>query len=68
MNNNLLVCPNCKKEGKTQVLGRILENGQFLVLRFHHGTTLVQASQYSIVCGCGYQFNVANGTVVLTQI
>ena len=63
---SLLVCPNCKTLGKQQVLGRVLENGQFLVLRFHHGTTIIQSNQYTVTCGCGYQFSVANGTVVMT--
>lgn len=70
MNENLgslLECPRCKALGKKQYLGKILENGQFMVLRFHHGTTIIEAKQYSIACGCGYQFNVSNGTVVLNQ-
>lgn len=62
--NNLLTCPNCAKLGKKQILGRMMEGGQFLVLRFHHGTTIVQATEAKIICGCGYEFNVSSGTVV----
>ncbi len=67
-NNGLLQCPNCLKLGKKQILGKILENGQFLVLRFHHGTTLISSQNYTISCGCGYQFNVNGGTIVITQV
>ncbi len=67
MNNELLLCPNCKKLGKTQVLGKLMTDGTFMVLRFHHGTTIIESQTYKIVCGCGYQFSVDNGTIVVNQ-
>ena len=66
--DGLLQCPNCLRLGKKQILGRVLENGQFLILRHHNGTTLVQAMRYSIVCGCGWSFDVNCGTIVLNKL
>ena len=64
MNNGFLVeCPVCLESGKKQILGRVLDNGDFLVLRFHHGTTILRSKEYSLVCGCGYLMNIS-GTVV----
>ena len=63
MDNNLIVCPNCQKVGKKQVLGRVMDSGEFMVLRFHHGTTIISSQQYEIVCGCGYKVAVINGVV-----
>lgn len=60
----LVTCPDCARIGKKQVLGNILPGGQFLVLRFHHGTTIVESTQYKIVCGCGFYLQVSQGTVV----
>ena len=63
MNNGLLLeCPECAKEGKKQILGRLMTNGDMLVLRFHHGTTILRASEYQLVCGCGYTYNI-QGTI-----
>jgi hypothetical protein len=59
----LVECPECAMRGVKQILGRVLTNGDFMVLRFHHGTTIIRTSQYELVCGCGYVFNIA-GTVV----
>lgn len=67
MNDDLIQCPNCFKVGKKQILGRILEDGSFLILRFHHGTTIVKADKYSIVCGCGYEHAVG-GTIKLDAV
>ncbi len=65
MNSGVLIeCPRCVLSGKKQILGRVLDNGDLVVLRFHHGTTLLRAIEYSLICGCGYQFNIS-GTVVL---
>lgn len=62
MTGTLITCPICVD--KKPVLGRLTETGQFLVLRFHHGTTLIQSSEYTITCGCGYAVHIANGTIV----
>jgi len=63
MNNNLLMCPLCAKQGKKQILGRVMEDGNFLVLRFHHGTTIISAKEYQIKCGCGYVATVNEGAI-----
>jgi hypothetical protein len=61
----LISCPICRD--KKPVLGRLTESGQFIVLRFHHGTTLITSDRYSIQCGCGYTVNIHQGTVVTTH-
>ena len=73
MNNipqgTLLECQNCAKTGKRQILGRVLNSGELLVLRFHHGTTLISTDQapLKLVCGCEYGFTIM-GTVVEQNI
>lgn len=64
---NLIECPVCKEVGKKQILGRLLETGELMVLRFHHGTTIIKSLEYSVVCGCGYALKVSNGGTVSIQ-
>ena len=66
MNNSgsLLYCENCRHSDKPQVLGRILDTGELLVLRFHSGTTLLKSDQYQLSCGCGFTY-IISGTVVV---
>ena len=64
----LIECPDCQRMGKKQILGSMLDNGDLLVLRFHHGTTLVRAPKLELICGCGYIFNFSEGTIVPQQI
>jgi hypothetical protein len=59
-----IICPNCALIGKKQILGKLLNNGDFLVLRFSHGTTIIRAMQYSIVCGCGFNHNVSGAVTI----
>lgn len=66
INGVLVECPDCARIGKKQILGRVLDNGDLLVLRFHHGTTMLRALEYSLLCGCGYSFNIM-GTTILPQ-
>lgn len=67
MNNQpdgqLIECPVCNRLGKKQILGRVLTNGDLLVLRFHHGTTIIRNTEYQLVCGCGFVFDIS-GTLV----
>jgi len=63
----LIACPACQNQGKQQYLGRVLPNGDLIVLRFHHGTTLIKASQFQLVCGCGFVFDIS-GTVVAAAL
>lgn len=67
MNEGTLVaCPVCERAGKKQILGRVLDDGDLIVLRFHHGTTRLRAPEYNLMCGCGFSFNIS-GTVVAYQ-
>lgn len=68
LSGTLITCPNCNKEGKRPVLGRLLDSGEVLILRFHHGTTLIKALEYNIQCGCGYVVHVSQGTIVSSSL
>lgn len=70
----LLQCPNadCYKINKRgehakQMLGRVLEDGNLMIMRFKDGTTVVNAESYQLVCGCGHGYTVM-GTVVEQNI
>lgn len=53
MTKKLVICPHCLKKGKREILGEILEDGSFSVLRFHKGETKVISKDLAIVCTCG---------------
>lgn len=66
----LLYCPLCKTEqGKHLVLGKIMPDGSFFVLRFHSGTTLLNSAHLTVSCGCGYSYYLSGthieGTAIL---
>jgi endogenous inhibitor of DNA gyrase (YacG/DUF329 family) len=51
---NLVRCPNCEFNGKKEVLGEINENGDFVVMRFHKGSTIISGDNLKVKCGvCG---------------
>lgn len=67
----LLYCPVCQSEkGKHPVLGRLLINGGVLVMRYHSGTTILNAPNITIGCGCGFCYylsgTVVEGTAILS--
>jgi len=47
MKKNLLRCPNCLK----QILGEMLPDGIFRIMRFHNGYTDVVGSDFGVICG-----------------
>ena len=63
MNGTLIYCEKCIKEGKKNVLGRLLEKGEFHVLRFQHGTTIVTSGSFTVQCPCGYTVDVNKGSI-----
>lgn len=67
MDGQLLVCPHCAPGEKHLVLGRLLTNGDMMILRFHSGTTILHADHYNLSCGCGFTFQI-QGTVVTGTI
>ena len=69
MKNNLVICPNCIKLGKRQVLCEINpDSGDVAVMRFHKGYTLITGSNFQIYCGeCKelvFHKEHLNGTVI----
>jgi hypothetical protein len=65
---SLLYCQSHAHLTKPQVLGRILDNGDLLILRFHSGTTLLHAEHYELSCGCGFMYAISGTVVVGTQV
>jgi hypothetical protein len=64
MNEGTLIsCPNCANLGKKQILGRVLDNGDLIVLRFHHGTTICRSENYTLACGCGFAVSIAGTSI-----
>ena len=54
-NNTLLSCPLCTSvNGKHPVLGKILNDGAIVIMRYHTGTTVLRGPHLSVSCGCGY--------------
>lgn len=50
----LIRCPNCEVNGRAEILGEIDENGNFVVLRFHKGSTVISSDDMIVRCGnCG---------------
>ena len=66
INNGLLLyCEGpCKYSPKPQVLGRLLDNGDLLVLRFHQGTTVIRGEHKECACGCGFTIRI-EGTAII---
>ena len=59
---NLIVCPKCKENKITQVLGEIDDWGHFLVMRFHQGITRIVGGSFAVVCGkCGELVYIKKG-------
>jgi len=49
----LLVCPNCEKEGKKNVLAEVKDD-EVSILRFHKGETIISGKSFFVKCGnCG---------------
>jgi len=63
IDGTLLYCQTYEHPNKPQVLGRLLSNGDLLVLRFHSGTTLLHSDKYDLACGCGFSYHI-EGTVI----
>lgn len=63
MPNQPLICPQCRAYGRRQILGSLRDDGQLIILRHSHGTTLVNAQEMTLSCGCGYRFYINGGTI-----
>lgn len=67
--NNLILCPQCQQKGFKQILGNLTPEGLLLIRRGAHGTTIIQATNLTLGCGCGYVVAITEGqaTHILTQ-
>ncbi len=51
---NLISCPNCKTDGKPNVLCEIKDDGDIVVRRFTTRETRFKGNDFSIICdSCG---------------
>jgi len=78
MNNQgtLLDCPICRitpnKDGDIhpQFLGRLLPNGEVMILRFGSKFTIIQSPSITLSCSCGFSYYIQGthieGTAMLT--
>ena len=62
----LLYCQSHEHPDKPQILGRLLDNGDLLVLRFHSGTTVLHSDEYNLQCGCGFLYHIEGTTITGT--
>lgn len=62
----LLYCAICKYTEKPQILGRLLQDGNLLILRFHSGTSLLKCDDYQLSCSCGFAFLIHQGSIAGT--
>lgn len=46
-----LLCPKCEKEGRINVLGEFMDNGDFEILRFHNNKTIIRSGEFEVICG-----------------
>ena len=46
----LIQCPSCEQQGRRQILGEIDNQGHFIVLRFHKGTTRIVGDSFTVFC------------------
>lgn len=65
MQGTLIECPECAKQNKRNVLGRLTSGNKVEVQRFHRldGITSISAGTLVIGCSCGYQGTIARGTI-----
>jgi hypothetical protein len=46
----LIKCPNCEINGVASILGEINDDGNFVVLRFHKGSTIISGDNLEVTC------------------
>lgn len=69
MNNEfsiLLQCPNCKNKKDYVNLGSVSSEGYIILKRQYGRFTTIMASEYSVICDCGYYIRVENGRIIRT--
>lgn len=70
----LLSCPICQvtphPNGRLfpQILGRLMPNGQLVILRFRQGTTVIQSGNVTLQCGCGFSYYIEGNHVMGTAM
>lgn len=58
-----ILCSDCQSKGFRQILGKLREDGSLYILRNKQGTTIITASQYNLLCGCGYTITITQGVI-----
>lgn len=63
----LLYCPNCNPAGHYTSFGSITKEGYITIKRKFGRATVIIASEFSLLCDCGYGVYYNNGTIVTSQ-
>ncbi len=70
MNNTLpalLHCPNCENRRDSVSLGSVTTEGYFIIKRKFGRQMMVMATEYSVICDCGYLVRFAEGKILSDQ-
>lgn len=64
---NYILCQDCRSLGHNQVLGKLTETGSLIIMRNKNGTTIINATTYDLLCGCGYRITITGGAITNGQ-
>lgn len=59
----LLHCPKCKNRQDNVSLGSVTTDGYLIFKRKYGRYTMVMASEYSVICDCGFAIRIHEGKV-----
>ena len=59
----LLVCPNCTANGHYTSFGSITPKGEVIVKRKFNRKSVIIASEFVLLCDCGYSIYYAKGVI-----
>ena len=60
----IIKCPRCKDRPDSVNMGSISSEGYLIVKGKYNRYTMVMASEYSIICDCGYFIRIHEGKIV----
>lgn len=63
----LLYCPNCSPGGHYTSFGSITPEGHGVIMRKFARYTVIIASEYSLMCDCGYVVYYKDGAISTSQ-
>lgn len=64
----LIHCPNCQNRRDNVNMGSVSSDG-FVIIKLKFGRhVMVMATEYSIICDCGYFIRINSGKVVASAL